>query len=113
MKEIEWRGFKGYEFEFEGLPANLIKPNCKPNGKQLLKAEYFDAFPEMEIEFLNRGWHLAYNQNYNRWVEDLDLQRKSKFLEYRHNFTCLDNIIVTNDMIPFLRTIGEQTLEAL
>ena len=51
MKEIEWRGFKGYEFEFEGLPANLIKPNCKPNGKQLLKVEYFDAFPEMEIEF--------------------------------------------------------------
>lgn len=33
MKEIEWRGFKSYEFEFEGLPANLIKPNCKPNGK--------------------------------------------------------------------------------
>jgi hypothetical protein len=39
MKEIEWRGFQGYEFEFEGLQAKLIKPNCKPNGKWLLKAE--------------------------------------------------------------------------
>ena len=82
MKEIEWRGFQGCEFEFEGLQAKLIKPNCKPNGKWLLKAEYFDAFPETEIELLNRGWHLAYNENYNRWAEDLDLKRKSKFLQY-------------------------------
>ncbi len=82
FQEIEWRGFKGYEFEFEGLPAKLIKPNCKPNGKWLLKSEYFDAFPETEIELLNRGWHLAYNQNHNRWAEDVDLERKSKFLQY-------------------------------
>ena len=82
FQEVEWRGFKGVEFSFEGLPAKLIKPNCKPNGKWLLKAEYFDAFPETEIELLNRGWHLAYNQNYNRWAEDWDLQRKSAFLRY-------------------------------
>ena len=82
MIEIKWRGFQGCEFEFEGLQAKLIKPNCKPNGKWLLKAEYFDALPETEIELLNRGWHLAYNQNYNRWAEDWDLQRKSAFLRY-------------------------------
>ena len=82
FQEIEWQGFKGFAFAFEGLPAKLIKPNCKPNGKWLLKAEYFDAFPETEIELLNRGWHLAYNQNYNRWAEDLDLRRKSAFLRY-------------------------------
>ncbi len=82
FQEIDWRGFKGYEFDFEGLQAKLIKPNCKPNGKWLLKTEYFDAFPETEIELLNRGWHLAYNQNHNRWAEDLDLQRKSNFLQY-------------------------------
>lgn len=82
MKEIEWRGFKGDEFDFESLPARVIKPNGTPNGKWLLKTEYFDAFPETEIEFLNRGWYLAYNQNHNRWAENLDLQRKSAFLKY-------------------------------
>ena len=82
MKEIEWRGFQGFEFDFEGFTAKVIKPNCKSNGKWLLKAEYFDAFPETEIELLNRGWHLAYNQNANRWAEDADLQRKSDFLRY-------------------------------
>ena len=82
FQEIEWRGFQGVEFEFEGLPAKVIKPNGKPNGKWLLKAEYFDAFPETEIELLNRGWHLAYNQNENRWAEESDLQRKAAFVEY-------------------------------
>ena len=52
FQEIEWRGFQGYEFEFEGLQAKLIKPNCKPNGKWMLKAEYFDAFPETELEIV-------------------------------------------------------------
>ena len=89
-KEIEWNGFSGYEFEFEGLPAKIIKPSGKPNGKWLLKAEYFDAFPNTEIELLKRGWHLAYNQNYNRWAEDLDLQRKSAFISYVSNAFALD-----------------------
>lgn len=82
FQEIDWRGFKGVSFPFAGLSAKLIKPNCKPNGKWLLKAEYFDAFPETEIELLNRGWHLAYNENHNRWAEDADLERKRDFLAY-------------------------------
>lgn len=82
FQTIEWRGFQGVEFTFEGLPARVIKPNGRPNGKWLLKTEYFDAFPETEIELLNRGWHLAYNQNHNRWAEDLDLQRKAAFVEF-------------------------------
>ena len=79
---IEWRGFQGVEFAFEGCTAKLIKPNVPPNGKWLLKTEYFDAFPETEIELLNRGWHLAYNKNKNRWAEDYDLERKAHFVEF-------------------------------
>ena len=45
FQKIEWNGFQGVEFTFEGLPAKVIKPNCKPNGKWLLKAEYIDACP--------------------------------------------------------------------
>ncbi len=82
MREIAWRGFSGCEFTFEGNSAKVIKPNCKPNGKWLLKAEYFDAFPETEIELLNRGWHLAYNENDNRWAEEADMLRKCAFVEF-------------------------------
>lgn len=82
FQNIEWRGFRGVAFSFAGRTAKVIKPSCAPNGKWLLKAEYFDAFPETEIELLKRGWHLAYNENYNRWAEDADLERKRAFIDY-------------------------------
>ena len=76
MREISWRGFSGVEFEVLGQPVTLIKPNTAPNGKCVFKTEYFEAFPDTQIEFLNRGWHLVFNKNNNRWAEDYDLQRK-------------------------------------
>lgn len=81
-KNIEWHGYEGLEFEFEGLSACVIKPNCKPNKKWALKTEYFDAFPETEIELLERGWHIAFNTNENRYAENYDLNRKSRFLDF-------------------------------
>ena len=74
--------FECIEFEFDGLPAKVVKPNVEPNGKWALKTEYFAAFPEVEIELLNRGWHIAYNKNHHRWAEDFDLQRKKNFIDY-------------------------------
>ncbi len=81
-KDIEWEGFSGIEFEFDGLSAKLIKPNVEPNGKWALKTEYFGAFPSVEIELLNRGWHIAYNENYNRWAQDRDVLRKAEFIKF-------------------------------
>lgn len=81
-KDIVWRGFSGVEFEFMGQPVNVIKPQGNPNGKWVFKTEYFDAFPDTQIEFLHRGWHLVYNKNNNRWAEQEDLQRKVKLAEF-------------------------------
>lgn len=82
MNKIEWAGFSGVEFEFLGLPAKVISPNCEPNGKWAIKTEYFDAFPDTEKELLNRGWHIAYNQNENRWAEPEDIRRKGEFIKF-------------------------------
>lgn len=82
MEHITWNGFDGDKFDFMGLPAYVIRPSGKPNGKWIYKTEYFGAFPNGEIELLRRGWHLAYNQNINRWAEDEDLDRKSAFIRY-------------------------------
>ena len=79
---IKWNGFDGVSFTFESNYAHVIKPNCKPNGKWALKTEYVDAFPNTEIELLNRGWHIAYNQNDNRWAENPDLLRKCNFIQF-------------------------------
>lgn len=82
FEATNWNGFEGVSFTFEGNCAQVIKPRCKPNGKWALKTEYVHAFPSSEIELLNRGWHIAYNQNDNRWAENIDLERKGKFIKF-------------------------------
>lgn len=80
--DITWNDFEGVEFEFMGQPVKVIKPNCDPNGKWVFKMEYFEAFPDTQIEFLRRGWHLVFNKNDNRWAEDYDLKRKVELSKY-------------------------------
>lgn len=80
--EIKWNEFYGVEFVFQGNIAKVIKPNVAPNGKWALKTEYFGAFPNVEIELLNRGFHIAYQQNDNRWAGEKDLARKADFIKF-------------------------------
>ena len=77
-----YQEFECYEFEFEGHLARIVKPNVEPNGRWSLKTEYFSAFPTLELELLNRGWHLAYIKNDNRWAEPEDVARKVRFAEF-------------------------------
>ncbi len=79
---MEMYGFEAIKFTFSERSAVLIKPKCKPNGKWALKTEYLPAFPETEIELLNRGWHIAYNENFNRWAQERDLERKGEFISF-------------------------------
>jgi len=81
FKEIKWEGYSGVEFEFDGLPAMVIRPNCEPNGKWAYKTEYFGAFPSAELELLRRGYHIAFNKNIDRWAEPYDLARKIEFMK--------------------------------
>ena len=83
MTESIWNGFRRIDFTFEGKDAILVLPHqANKNKNWLLKTEYFGAFPEFEIEMLNRGWHLAYLQNVTRWCLDEDLDRKNRFADY-------------------------------
>ena len=60
VTESVWNEFRRVDFLFEGMDAILIFPK-KPNKNKnwLLKTEYFGAFPNFQIEMLERGWHLA------------------------------------------------------
>lgn len=75
----EWCGFKRADFKFEDRDALIVFPSCEKNGKWIVKMEYFGAFPELEIELLRRGWHLAYLRNHNRWGTDDDSDAKARF----------------------------------
>ncbi len=85
MQEVLWYGFKRIDFLFEGREAIIVFPKTANKNKNwLLKTEYFEAFPNFEIEMLKRGWHLAYIKNVTRWCLDEDLDLKKRFVEYLH-----------------------------
>lgn len=78
-----WNGFKRIDFEFEGREAILVFPRVPDkNKKWMIKTEYFDAFPNLEVEMIKRGWHLAYIKNITRWCLDEDLDLKKRFADY-------------------------------
>ena len=83
MKESIWNGFKRIDFDFEGREAILVFPdNPNENKNWLFKTEYFDAFPDFEIEMVKRGWHLAFIKNIKRWCLDEDLDIKKRFSDF-------------------------------
>ena len=86
MEETLYNGFRRINFTFEGRDALLVFPEkANENKNWLLKTEYFNAFPDFQIEMLHRGWHLAFLDNVTRWCPEEDLDRKKRFVDYLHN----------------------------
>lgn len=78
-----WRGYKKEEFEFEGKQAILIFPEKSDSKKNwMLKTEYWDAFPERELDLIAEGFHLAYLENESRFATKSDCDRKARFVDY-------------------------------
>lgn len=78
-----WNGFQRIDFEFEGRPSIMILPDAdKKCGKWLFKTEYFDAFPNFEIDMVKLGWCVAYIKNVTRWCLDEDLDLKKRFSDF-------------------------------
>lgn len=78
-----WNGFERLDFLFEGREAILIIPKDENKcNKWMLKTEYFDAFPQFEIDMVSRGWHLAFIKNKTRWCLDEDLDLKARFADF-------------------------------
>lgn len=79
----EWHGDKRLDFVFEGRQAIVVCPeNAVEGNKWLVKMEYFDAFPEVEIEMLKRGYHIVYLQNQTRWSVPVDFEIKKRFFDF-------------------------------
>ena len=86
LKTSVWNGFKRLDFKFNGRDCILICPdNACEGNKWLYKTEYFDSFPQMEIEMLKKGYHLAYMQNTTRLCPESDTDMRPLFCEFLSN----------------------------
>ncbi|MBQ7043595.1 MAG: hypothetical protein IJN78_03215 [Clostridia bacterium] len=81
MKEI-WHGFECEEFEFEGCDATVVFPKVEPVGKIAIKVEYWNAFPDVEIKLLERGFFVVGVDNISRFATKEDCDIKARFLKY-------------------------------
>ncbi|MBR5438842.1 MAG: alpha/beta hydrolase [Clostridia bacterium] len=82
LKKIDYFNYEAYSFTYDGLDAFIVKPSVKPNGKWVYKTEYFTAFPDIQNEFLDRGYHLLCNKNYTRWAPANEVLRKGEFIKF-------------------------------
>lgn len=78
-----WRGFRAERFQFEGRDAIIVFPETSKEGSPwLLKTEYWNAFPDVEIRLLNEGFHVAFLKNHNRWATQEECAAKARFVRY-------------------------------
>ena len=95
--EFDSRGFEIEEIEFEGVLGYIVFPKEK-NGKILLKTMYWGAFPDFELDMVERGWTLAFIRSTTRWCVDPDLHQKARFIKYLAETYGLEEMCVPGGM---------------
>ncbi len=79
----DWMGFHRLDFEFEAHPAILVLPQrAVPGNKWLMKTEYFGAFPNFELEMLQKGYFLTHVESFTRWHDEKDDALKDRFCSF-------------------------------
>lgn len=78
-----WHGYRTEHFTFEGRDAVIAFPGAiRPGAPWLLKTEYWDAFPDVELRLLEQGFHVAFLQNHNRWATREECDAKARFVRF-------------------------------
>jgi len=77
-----WNGFPCENFLFEDRKACIVFPKTEPVGKLVLKTEYWGAFPDVELRLLEKGYHVAYVKNRNRFAPKDDCDLKARFVTF-------------------------------
>lgn len=57
----QWRGFERVDFRFDGHDCILVKPHkAAPGNPWVWRAEFFDAFAQVDEAMAAAGYHVAY-----------------------------------------------------
>ena len=83
MDNAIWNGYEIKYFDFEDRKARIIFPKQADEKKNwTLKTEYKDAFPQMEFGLLEKGFHILWLENKNRWATKEDCDAKARFVKF-------------------------------
>ena len=73
--------FRGIRL-YKATPSDQKKSVIQVTKDVISLFRYWNAFPELEIELLKRGYHLVHVKNHTRLANRDDCDRKSRFIEY-------------------------------
>ena len=60
-RHSDYRGYDRYDFTLDGCPTIVVVPKQPAAGKPWVwRAEFFDAFPQVDRALLAKGFHLVY-----------------------------------------------------
>ncbi len=80
-----YNGFYAEEKYIKGRKLIIVHPGQETqNGHWVIKTEYFDAFPKVQIELLRQGYFLVYIENKTRWHLPEDTEAKAMVVDYMH-----------------------------
>lgn len=61
LKEFNFHGFKGYEYNNEGVKYYIVEPHTTAEGNPWIwRARFWGHEPQTDIDLLERGFHLTY-----------------------------------------------------
>ena len=100
LAEYKYDGFLHIEFDFKGKKAIaiMLEDVSKRNGKAVFKTEYFGAFPDLQNEFVRRGYTLIFLENRNRWGTDSEIDDQIEFIDYASQKLGISNKVITLGM---------------
>ena len=79
----QWNGFHRRDFDVNGRTATLVSPkNALPGNPWIWRAEFFDAFPSVDIALLRAGYHVAYTNLSNLYGAPKALDAMDGFFAY-------------------------------
>ena len=100
LAEYKYDGIYQLEFSFKGKRAIavMLEDESKRNGKTVFKTEYFGAFPDLQNEFVRRGYTLIFLENRNRWGTDSEIDDQIEFIDYASKELSISNKVITLGM---------------
>ena len=92
-------GYTQIEFEFKGKKSIVLLPeDSRKNGKTVFKTEYFGAFPDLQLEFVRRGYTMIFVSNRNRWGTEGELADQYEFVNFCAKEFDISNKVITIGM---------------
>lgn len=100
LAEYKYDDIYHLEFSFKNKKciALMNLDESKRNGKTVLKTEYFSAFPDLQNEFIRRGYTLIFIENRNRWGTPSEIEDQYEFIGYASKELGISSKVITIGM---------------